>query len=326
MSTPTSSLSSLRPDLERGLEEFNLAMDRQGFIGHRILPVFQTGEKSGTFGKVTLESLLQTRATERAPGSGYARGNWQFETETFATAEHGAEEPVDDNDRRAYAKWVNVDQIATQRAFDAVLRNAEIRAAAAIYNTTTWTGAALTTAITHEWDDASNAVPITDVNAAKQKVWDGTGMYPNALVINRKVFNNLRNCTSVKSAISASGAGYATRQRDISVEMLKAVFDLDYILVAGSAKNTAKEGQSASISSIWSDEYAMVCKICTTGDLQEPGLGRTFNWAGDGGRAEGLVEEYREEQTRSKIIRVRHQVQEKILYAACGHLLSNVTT
>jgi hypothetical protein len=43
-------------------------------------------------------------------------------------------------------------------------------------------------------------------------------------------------------------------------------------------------------------------------------------------RDDGLiVEEYREEQTRSWIYRARHNVDEKVLDASFGHLLSNIT-
>jgi hypothetical protein len=38
------------------------------------------------------------------------------------------------------------------------------------------------------------------------------------------------------------------------------------------------------------------------------------------------VESYREEQTRSDIIRVRHDVDELVLYKDAGFLLGNITT
>ena len=328
MSSPTSSLTSYRPDIASALEEFNLAMDRQGFIGHRILPVIHTRNAGGVFGKIPIEQLLQTHTTERAPGSGYARGNWQFTNDSFATVEHGWEEPVDENDRNVYAEWFNddVDTIAGQRAFDFVLRNAELRAAALLFNATTWTGATLTTAITNEWDDATNATPIVDVTAAKAKVWALTGIWPNAVILNRTVFNNLRITDEIKDAIASSGAGDRTLIRDITEAQIAQAFDVDHVLVAGSAKNTAKEGQAVSISSIWSNEYVMVARVGVTNDLKEPCVGRTFHWPGDNSDPLGYVEEYEEPQTRSQIIRVRHQVQEKVLYTECAHLLSNATT
>ena len=325
MPSPTSSLATQRPDLATFLE-FDLESERQGYIATQVFPVIDVQSQAGNFGKIPLEQLLQQRETKRAPGSGYARSNWTFEPATYATLEHGAEEPVDDREAKMYAEYFQAEQISTMRAFSAVLRNAEQRVADAVFNTTTWTGSSLTTAITNEWDDAANAVPLTDVEAAVQKIYDNSGLWANALVINRKVFRNLRNSAQVIDRIESNGAGNASKATDITVQMLAAAFDLEYIIVAGTSKNGAKEGQAASPTQIWSGEYAMVCKIATGPDMRDPCIGRTFHWSQDGSSIGGTVESYREEAVRADIIRVRHDVAEVVLYPQAGHLLSNITT
>ncbi len=100
---------------------------------------------------------------------------------------------------------------------------------------------------------------------------------------------------------------------------------MDNILVAGGTKNTANEGQSASLSEIWDDEYCWIGRVATTADFREPCIGRIFHWAGDGSQEEGLVESYRDETVRSDIVRVRHDVDEVVLHTACGGLLDNIT-
>lgn len=324
MPSPSTSLATLRPDLAGGFMQFDLAMDRQGFIGNLVLPVFETAVQAGPFGKITLESLLQNRETKRAPGGGYNRGNWEFTTDSFACVENGAEEPIDDREAKMYASYFDVEQVSAQRAYDAVLRAQELRAANLIFNTTTWTGAALTTAVGTAWTaaNAATAVPITNVNAAAVKVWEGCGMWPNALIMNRQVFKNLKVNDQVKAAIASLGAGSSIRARDITREMLAAVFDVDYVFVAGSAQNAAIEGQTRSLAHLWSSSYCMVARVCTSQDIREPGLGRTLHWGADGSQVGGTVETYRDENVRSDIVRVRHDVQEKVLYAECGHLLS----
>jgi len=326
MPSPTSSLATLRPDIAGSLEEFDLAMDRQGFIAQRVLPVFEAQKQAGTFGRIPLEQLLQKRETRRAPGAGYSRGSWKFETESYATEEHGAEEPVDDREAEMYAEYFDAELISAARALDAVLRNQEIRAADLIFDPSTWTGAALTTTITNEWDDYTNAVPIDDVEGAVRKVYTGTGVWPNALVITKLVFRNLRNCDQVIERIVSSGAGNPAKPSDVTAAMLAAVFDLPNIIVAGSSENTADEGQARSISPVWADEYAMVCRVAETNDIREPCIGRIIHWGADGSQIGGTVESYRDETVRSNIQRVRHDVQEKRLYTEMGHLLQNVTT
>lgn len=324
MPSPSSSLATLRPDISESFMEFDLAMDAAGFISNRVFPVVEVAKQSGNFGKIPVEQLLQSRDTKRAPGSGYARGNFTFQSSTYACQEHGAEEPVDDRESSMYADYFDAELIASQRAFSAVLRNAEQRVADAVFNATTFSS--FTTAITHEWDDTANATPLVDVEAAVQAVYDQSGLWPNALILNRKVFRNLRNCDEIKDRLASSGAGQSNVAGRVSEQQLSELFDLPYIIVAGSSKNTAKEGQSASISQIWSDEYAMVCKVATSGDFREPCIGRCFHWSEDGSSIGGTVESYREEALRSDVIRVRHDVDEIVLYPEAGHLLSNATT
>lgn len=326
MPQPTSSLATLRPDLAESLMEFDLAADQAGYIGTRVFPVIDVQSQAGNYGVIPVEQLLQNADTKRAPGSGYNRGNFTFDDATYSCVERGYEEVVDDREAQMYAEYFDAETVATLRAYNMVLRAYEERVADAVFNASTWTGSSLTTAVTHEWDDGANATPIIDVEGAVQKVYDSSGLWPNALIINRKVFRNLRNCDEVIDRINSAGAGSPSKATDVTPEMLAAVFDLPFILVGGGSENTAKEGQAASISQIWSDEYAMVCKVATSNDFKEPCIGRTFHWSADGSQAAGTIESYREEAVRGEVIRVRHDTDEIVLYKEAGHLLSNITT
>ena len=322
MPSPSTSLATHRPDLEASLMEFDLQANYGGFIANDVFPVLEVQNKAGIFGKVPLEQLLQSTETRRAPGSGYSRSGWTFTTDSFSCEEHGHEEPVDDAEAEMYADFFDAELIATQRAMSSILVNHEKRLAAALFNETTFSP----TTITHEWDDATNAVPVDDVEARVQAIYDASGLWSNALIINKKVFRNLRECDQVRDRIASSGAGDPTKAQDVTVNMLKAVFDLDYIFVGGGTKNSATEGQTATPAQIWSGEYAMVCKVATGEDVREPCLGRTFHWSADGSTAGGMIESYRDENVRSDVIRVRHDVHQKVLVTEAAALLKNVTT
>lgn len=322
MPSPSTSLATQRPDLADSLQEFDLEMDRNGFIASRVLPVFETQLQTSPFGKIPIEQLLQNPDTERAPGSGYNRGSWTFTTDSYTCEEHGWEEPVDDRESKMYANYFDAEMVSAQRARDAVLRNYEKRVAAAVFNATTWTS--YTTAVTNEWDDAANATPVEDVHNATLAVYDQCGLWPDALIINRRTFKNLRLCDEIQS-LSQSQNFMDVRQGAITEAQLSTVFDLE-VIVAGGTQNTADEGIAASLSPIWSNEYAMIAKLNRTGDIREPGLGRTFHWGQDGSSIGATMESYRDETVRGDIIRARQDVDEKILYTEAAHLLSNITT
>lgn len=326
MPSPSSALSTLRPDLASSMLEFDLAMAAQNYIGSKVLPIVPVAKKIGQYGVIPIEELLKDRNTERAPGSGYNRSQFTFLPQTFRCQEHGTEEPIDDDEAEMYAEYFDVEQVTALRAQAAILRNAEKRIAAAVFNATTWTS--YTTSITNEWDDLANATPVTDVNTAKAAVFTQCGMWPNALIINRTVYNNLRNVTTsnqIFDRIKYSGVHNPT-QAGINTAVLAEVFDLKHIIVAGGAYDSALEGQTSVPAEIWSNEYAMVCKIAETNDPKEPCIGRTFHWPGGGSTPQGTVETYRDETVRSDIVRVRHDVDEVIMYVEAGHLLDNVTT
>lgn len=325
MPTPTTSSLNVRSDLAEFME-FDLESERKGYIATKVLPVVEVALQADNPGRVPLEELLFNADTSRNSGSGYNRGTFKFERFVYATKENGWEEPVDARDEKRYRELLQVDRIANARAQGVVARNQEKRVADLVFNATTWTGASLTTGVTNEWDDEVNCTPITDVEAAVKKVYENSGLWANALVINRQVFRNLRNSEQIIERIASSGAGSPTKAADITVEMLKAVFDLEHIIVAGASKNSANEGQAATPAQIWSGEYAMVCRVSNSADMRDPCIGRTFHWSEDGSVIGGTIEEYEEIQSRSRIIRVRHDTDEVIMYPQAGHLLSNITT
>lgn len=324
MPMPNESLATLRPDLGGSFMDFDHAMDRAGFIAHRVLPVVEADRASGTFGRIPLAQLLKNADVKRNSRSGYPRGDWEFGDVAYKTEEYGFEEPVDDRDEELYGDYFDAEMVSAELARDTVLREAEKRVAALIFNTGTWTGASLTTAVGTSWATVATADPEGDVNGAVTKVYDNTGLWPNCLIINRKVFRILRRVQKIRDAIAASGAGFPTRASDITLAQLREVFDLDYILVAGGTKNSANEGQAATPGQIWSGANAMICRIATTNNIKEPCVGRTIHWGKDGSKIGCAMETYRDEKVRGDVVRARHEVQELVIEKNFGHLLTNI--
>lgn len=320
MPSPSTALATQRPDLAASFEAFDLEAEKSMFIGPVVAPVISVAQQAGVFGKIPLDQLLMNRDTKRAPGSGYARSKFQFTSATYACEEHGAEEPVDDRESKMYINYFDAEVVAAKRAYNSVLRNAEQRWATALFNTTTWTGASLYTDVSGTpWATVATAVPLTNVEAAVQKVYDNSGLWPNALIISKKVYRNLRNTVSVIDRVKYQGF-VDVRAGNISVEALSQAFDLR-LIVAGGTKNSAIEGQTATPAEIWGSTYAMIARVATTSDPSEPCVARNFHWSEDGSQLEGRIESYREEQIRGNVIRVRHDVDEIVMYAQAAHLL-----
>lgn len=326
MPQPSTSLATLRPDLGGSFEEFDVVANQAGFIGLRVMPVVNSQLPGGTFGKIPVEQLLKNADVKRKGKAGYARGDWDFTDQAFATSEYGFEEPVDRRNAAMYANYFQAEMISAKLARNTVLIEAEKRYAAKLFSTTTFSGGK-TNAVAKEWDKFEEATPIADVETACQAVFARTGIWPNALVINRLVFRNLRRCFEIIDRITSNGAGTPGKASDITAAMLAQVFDLDQVIVAGGAKNSANEGAAFSADHVWSKEYALVARIGGSDeDIVEPCVGNTIHWSADGSEVGGTMESYYSEPDRGDIVRCRHDVQELVKYDDLGQLLSNITT
>lgn len=324
MATPLGTLITTRADLADAFMEVDLVAEQNGFIWHKLFPAIDVNLQAGQHGIVPASELLAETDTLRGPDGGYARSKVAFDDFNWSTKDYGAEELIDRREERAYADWINAELMATQRAVYRIMLAAERRAKALAFNATTF--AAQKTTLTNEWDDATNATPIDDIDLAGKTVWGRTGVWPDTLVVSRVVFRNLRKCEQVMDRIAASGAGDKIKAVDVTPQMLAAVFDLKQVLVGGGALNTANKAKTVTASSIWDDEYALLTKTAETEDIREVCLGRTYHWSEDGSQLFGLMEEYEEERTRTRVIRARHETDTKIVYPEVAQLFDNVTT
>lgn len=319
MPTPSSSLATLRPELGTFME-FDLAASRMGFIGTRCLPVIEVAKQSGSFGVVKIESLLKLRDTKRAPGSGYSRQHYEFDDTSYATEEHGAEEPVDDREAEMYMDYFDAEVVAAQRALDVVVRNYEIRVAAIVQGVSNSTG------ITTDWTNHSTAVPLGDIEAAINTIRTRTGLKANAIAMGWYAFRNLRRCTEVQNLITAQGAGQEILPENINAQMLARVFDVEEVLVGDAMYDSANEGLSRSLANVWDPDKVTVFVKPMGSDIREPCLGRTFHWGADGSMMGSMVESYRDESVRSDIIRARMDTDELKIYDSCAQLLTGATS
>lgn len=319
MATPTAAPNTQRPDLAESFEEYDLEMNMRNLIGLEILTPIPVGQQSGNFGIIPVEQLLVIRDTARAPGGSYARDQWKWTPSSYATVENGKEEPIDDRERAMYANYYSADTVATNRAMSAVLINCEIRISALIHGGTITSSAAAAAV----WSDDTNGKPITDIKAAKQRVWDNCGMWPNFLQITEHQRQDLINNPQVIERIKYSGLD-DPKPGAITLEALAQALDIPTILVGNSAKNIALTPDTASFSNIWHATQACVGIRDTSRDFKQPCVGRTFHWGGDGAELMGTVEQYREESIRSDVFRVRHETNEKVLYPACATLITGV--
>lgn len=322
MPRPTAATTLQRPDLGAVAFEYMMDSTNRGFIGTQILPVFPVAEQSGDYPKIPTESLIKLPdSINRAARSAYQRGDYEFETGTYSCEEYGWEEPLDDSERKLYRRLFDAEMVAMMRAMDILLRTQEKRIAAAVFSTGNITN---TGAVSTEWSTAATCTPKADVKDALSTHRLATGINANAMAISKKVFDNLMVTAEIKDYLQYTNP-HLLANDEANRRLLAQYFGLEEVIVGSEMYDSAKKKVAMSLADIWDDEYALLFrKARNINDLREPTLGRTFLWEADS-PSNIVTEQYREEQTRSDIYRVRQYVDEAFVFTGAGYLMSNIT-
>lgn len=347
--SPSTAITRL--DMSLTYQEFSLAANQRKFIGLQVLPPIGVAQEAADFPKIEVEALMsEPRDTARAPYGSYPRAGWNWTKDSYACQEHGVEEIADDAMVERYGDVVRIEQIAVARAVNRILQRLEYDIATAVFNTTTWTGASLTTGITTSWVAANKttADPIADIDAAREKVISSCGMAPNTVVMTDKDFINCIRTDRVEGLLkydaaellmALQGRGGDMQVLNSAAQALAGLFQVEKVLIGQGMYNSSDEDITASFSRCWTTGYVMVCHSHDdgmSGDLEAavPNIGRTIfstknseplPGSGDAGFGSLIFDEYREEQVRGSVFRPRNKRQVKILHAQAGHLLSGAS-
>lgn len=317
MPRPTSSTTLQRADLGALAYEYLIDAPSRGFIAPMIMPFFDVQDQSADYPVIPIESLIKVIDTRRTAGGNYNRGDWKFETGTYSCEEHGWEEPVDDVEAALYARYFDAEVISTEIATDHILRSYEARMQALVQ-------ASADSNVGTEWSTSATATPHADVKTGKQAMRAASGLTPNAAACSLKVFENILSTAELRDKLQYT--------RPIELESMEAqrrivaqYFGLDDIFVGGAMRDTAKKGQSFSLTDMWDDEYFSLLRVSGGGQrLREPVYGRTFLWTEDSPQ-EVVVETYREEDIRSTVVRARQNIDEAVIFANALYTLGNIT-
>jgi len=311
--------ASLRQDLGDVAYEYALEASQRGFIGLVLLPIFETMVQSANYPVIPKEALLKLQETRRAARSAYGRSDYEFDDGDFACKEYGWEEPVDDVEAALFANFFDAEEVATMRAVDVLLRNQEKRVADLLTDTTKFGVNNVST----KWSSPDTATPRTDVRDGKQSMFNDTGLEPNAFVCSKKKFDDILLTAEFQDATKFTNQALM-EVFEVQKKLVAQYLGVDRVLIGNAVYDGAKKGQKFSASSIWPDSKGFLARVATQPrNLKEACIGRTFLWIEDS--PENLVvEQYREDQTRSDIYRVRHNVDEALVFEGALYLLSNL--
>jgi hypothetical protein len=309
---------TFRPELAALAFAYALEASQRGFIGLSVFPIFEVLLQASVYPVIPAEAFLKLYETKRTARSSYGRSDFEFDDGEYFCREHGWEEPIDDTERKMYRRFFDAETVATQRAIDILLRGQEKRIAGKVTDITKLPNGA----VTKKWNDP-NASPRDDVKAAIKLMRDTIGLVPSCLCLTWNDFQNVLVAPELKDYLKFT-TPYLVDTFEGQKRVLAQYLNVGAVNVGNAIYDSAKKGQKLKPADIWPNGKATLCVTPTNAlDLKEPSLGRTFLWTDDSPQ-NLTTESYREEQTRSDIIRCRQNTDECYVFEAAGYVLTGL--
>ena len=297
--------------INTALTNFAIGYKAPGLIADDLFPVVPVQKQSDTYWKVDAERAELRQADDRRALSGRAnRIDWATGSDTYACAEHTLEQPVDDALIENADTPIRPKMTATRQLRTRLGVNKEIALATSLATAITAT-AAVSAGV---WSLATSD-PITDLKTARQTIRNARGVNPNVLALDVDIWDALLDHPDIIARLT----GVKEVTRDAIAQTLAQIIGFEKILVASAWKNSSTTA-TPSLTSIWGTT-AIVAYVEPQAGLEALSLGYTMQWLG-GGQDGIQVDEYRDEGTKSDVVRATRWYDQKAVDVACGYRIT----
>lgn len=311
-----------RPDITTAMIGGRAAAGQQRGVAAELCNFISVGAAQTGFAVIDPLEMTRRKTKARASNASYDRSNLLTRTVQCKLKDYGLESPFGDPLNRAeYSHMLDERMVKGMQLRQAHLRALEERVASIVTDVSTYSGQ--TFDAQDEWDDVANAIPIADVNRAKRNVENRTGVTPNTVVVNNRVFDNVRGTNDIREAVHSQGAGSAANLNAITSQMLAEAFGVGRVLVSHMYTVDA----SGDIVPVFSDEYAIVGYFAETDDPQEQSAIRGVYYNETGAPAMSEVQEIpTPHEAFEGLIRVNGLMDEVPAIPDLFEIIGNVTT
>ena len=288
------------------------------YIGQMVLPVYSSEREVGRYPKYRIGKgeLLKKESQKRHATGTYNESDESFEWDSYSTEEYGHEKRIDDVVAKQMKDFFDAEMVTADFAMNKVMLDYEVQAAAAIMDPLTFTAANSKVAYTEALLDTID-LPY-DINAVLEAL-TLLGETPNSAIMSLSLWNRLKRSKLTQTYLyghlntTAGGA-------NITTQIVAEAFGIQNIIIAKKSIDTAIKGKTA-VANVWGNDYIWIGNI-TGGDFAAGGTGRTIIWDADSEGGLFTTDQYRAENRRGTIIRVRSNRTVKIINPNAGRLIT----
>jgi hypothetical protein len=239
-------MAQLKAQVDKLLTNVSSMYLPEGYISEEILPLLSVKQKSGKLGQYGA-SHLRLEHSLSGGRSAYRRVEPITRTSTTYDVEsHGLEGLVSEDDYRNVEEPFDAEKDEVTGLSNLIWLNKEMALASALTSTSILTQNTTLTG-TGQFSDYSNSDPIGVFKTARQAVYDGCGLPPNKAWMSWEVANTLAYAPAILDAL-----GFAqNRAGQLSDAELAKAMGVEKLYIAKAKYNSAKEGQTASLATIW---------------------------------------------------------------------------
>ena len=309
--------------IQQELTAIALAYSNRSYIADLVLPRVPVGSREFKWLQFNRDEMFTV--PETMVGRKGVPNEVQFGATEVAgfVKDYGLDDLVPNEDLSAAPAGYDPLGRAVEGTSELIALDREKRVADLVFNTATYPAAnRATLSGTSQWSDYTNSDPYSAIMAAR----DGMLMPFNTGVIGRLAWSKLRVHPKITAALAPSATGNTgTSNAQGAPATLQAVADLlelDQILVGESWINTAKPGQTASLSRVWGKHMALL-HINPIASIR--GNAISFGYTAEyGSRVSGSIPEPKVGLRGAQRVRVGESVNEIVAASDVGYYFQNI--
>ncbi|HUT90574.1 MAG TPA: hypothetical protein VMY37_13815 [Thermoguttaceae bacterium] len=250
------------------------AQDMGAFVAHRVFPIVPVQKQSDKYAAYEKADFFRRQLAKRAPGDPSRPLSFKINTDAnyFADVLAGNVPIPRETQVNADAPF-NPSRDATFLLQQQAMLEREIEWASTFFATGIW-GTSKT--VNPLWDAASST-PLQDIETGIKTVLTNTGYKPNKLVVGYDVWSVLKNHTDIVDRVKYGQT--PGNPAMVTPQAIAALAGVDEVLVMEGVKNTAAEGQAATMSFI-SGKHALLAYAAPRPSIMLPSGGYIFTWTG----------------------------------------------
>lgn len=301
------------------------------FIARRVFPPVGVQKKSGLIPRYDRNDFLRSEVRRRQAGAKPHRAGYRVSsTEAYNCEEWSLGIPVTDEAKANEDDPFNSERDAVRWLTQQMMIEQDRQWVTSFFSTgNVWTGSSDSADLVAgtdftAWSNAASN-PIQDVSQQIENVESNTGHAPNKLVVNRKIWHDLKNHPDIESRINGAASPNSPAVADETA--VAAILGVEEIAVAASVRSTEPEGSTSTSATYIAGDHALLVHTPDEPSLYMPAAGLTINWDGFlGGNQGQRIRMIRDDEALTDVPIIDAAFDMKTVATDLGVLFANAST